>query len=302
MELIDIANILEREGRVLVDTNVLQCRTNKGGVTDIGKILGAKNYSDLKYFDLEGVIESLDSFLSFLRTGKERGITYIIPEVKTEWEDFYKLIKRKKSRFNRKKPYVTNSNREIKKNLDAIILRLQRLLKLSPKLFYKVSSGKDYSILVRILKAISNYCLKKKGTKRHYPASLYTDEKLIALAFYISLFDKERIGILTRDTDFIALIRRSFYLLCADDTENNEFFIKGLNDNPVSVYLLGASRTPQGKRERLIKIVSTSDLQLSERFSIKGVGEEENENQKRYIENLLEEVQRNLNYDHTHIA
>ncbi len=275
--------------------------------------MGAENYSDLKYFDLEGVIESLDSFLRFLGTGKDREMTYIIPEVKTEWKNLYESIKGKKRRFNRKKPYVTNSNREIKENLDAIISRLQKLLRLSPKLFYKVSSGKDYSILVRIFKAISNYCPKKKGTKRRYerksklkntqkPTSLYTDEKLIALAFYISLFDKERIGILTRDTDFIALIRRSFYLLCADDTENNEFFIKGLNDNPVSVYLLGASRTPQGKRERLIKIVSTSDLERRERFSIKGVGEEENENQKRYIEDLLKEAQRNLNYDHTHIA
>jgi hypothetical protein len=232
-----LENIFKRnKGIFLLDTSIFNLSTIK-------HLIGKNYLKELDSLLLDESVSYLDRLAPILNDYE----VYLIPEVIKELSISKRLIKNKCSFLKKSATHYKRPLKSIEKdNLDSLETfsdKFKSIFKNSKQYDFfenfEIDMG-GYNYFVEMFKLISNRLNLKSGrfvrNTSKYPDN-FTDEKLCALGNYFSISGKEPCTIITKDTDFIRILRNSQRLLSYSFFEPfNSDFIKGLRKNPLSLY------------------------------------------------------------------
>ncbi len=141
--------------------------------------------------------------------------------------------------------------------------RVFDLRQLSKKSEIRIHGG-SYEDLVNVIKTLGKILELKQDTNKFYETITKrglsdTDERIVATAYWISMFSDKQPILITRDGDFTRLFWITGRLLGAHEFEGNQHFRKSLEQNPVKVY----HKNRDGKYE--IR-VNTREMEYRDKF------------------------------------
>ncbi len=212
------------------------------------------NYDCLDCDEIQKEIESADEFYKILQHLKTRTIS----EVTEELEEKNRIIGENISFFSR---IEKGLNKRVKKRYHSQRINAKRLMEELQENTYKIfrtSKEKEwqkdkeigfdkdkYESIVDMVKLLSREMKIKLDTsyyihgthEKDMSLASDTDERLVASAYYLSMYSNKKPIILTRDIDIIELTKKIPSLIGADEfLPYNADFRQGLTWNPIKIY------------------------------------------------------------------
>lgn len=325
----DLKEILDKEGDVFIDSNIIDPRSDL-----LKRLYGVNYYSELDNSLVELIKYStnyMNYILGILRQERNKEKLFVIKEVIEEIKNLQRSIieKQKYLNISVKKLARKDKNKHIKyrksirsekhkisfEEFNRLALALNNVIRVIGSREYRKFSGdyrkkSVYNIIGDLVITVSSYILKKKnpedfdGVKRvsrlFKPENRkYTDQKLVSIAIYNSLFfPNNQSCVVSRDTDLIMLFRRGLSLIGARDINGNELFRELLVNNPIKLYL--PVNSPSNKNKAVDELLDyeccerTDNCNFLDEFRINYLDAETNKKIKNHLEYLFQRFHKYL--------
>jgi len=292
-EIINLETILNQE-IVLVDTSFFHDSSN----------LAWNTYEDNFYNHIDinlinSYIEDLNQSLSILRNPNIR----TIPQVTEEVKKLQNHIREKINDLKRKQPYsvTRHTKKGERKDYQRINKVKSKIAFLQDRVFKTINllkkseldfKDKRYKLLSEMVFLISKSirlkkdCSYREGEKLKDPYDSDTDEKLTAALFYLSIFSGTSASLLTRDTDFVSLIRVIPPIIGAYSLPqpSNKLRI-ALQTNPATIYLRRSNTY-----EKYEKMTDTLSIIYPQFPKIHKLNYQQNKEVQKKLKELWEEI------------
>jgi hypothetical protein len=267
---ISLDDILKQNPIVLADNSINDLQ----GADWYRRAYDHQTYAQLCDADLEEVIESLTFSHSLWSHPRIHSTEKVVDEVKafrdllTDKQDFLLRAEQRQGKPKRGiKRYEQNIDAHARRNQELF----SKIVHLQQRVVNQAVKSQIHTINWPIVNELEAYITRlgeALGAKKDYSVKYgvewtkrpdkRTDEQLVAIALYLSIFDQMPTGILTRDSDLKRLTAFSAYYLSHADTPNAKIIERALQRNPVRVYFLEAE-------DRAVLDMDTSliDLELA---------------------------------------
>jgi len=267
---------------------------------------------------LEDICHGFEGFLKFMVEGRRLRRLYIIEEVRKEWGVLQEAIRTKQKYLNQREKRSKNGKKENESESKELFSRLGEIvndiLKEAQHLIYR-QVGKEYSFLEKLFKAFrffhvnpgTRYYNFIKGRGTLAGDYLFTDEKLVALAYYLALFKGKRAGILTRDFGMVNLFVMGSLLIYSALSDMGARYKNLLQRTPVELYYFPKYRfdesylPPEGQKLVIRKgsfydqpIVLISTLRITHKVPTEDLLNGLSEQEKQEINEALKEFKINV--------
>ncbi len=246
----DIEEILQKHDLVYVDTSALHPNKN------VHRKAIAKNghtYTKLDDENLEGAIETVDSFLNIIDNQKVRVIPEVVGEIGSLQSFICRIMdyRKKQQRYKHLRDEVSVKDHQLRA-LEQKVYAVIRLAKISKA---KVNRH-DFNILAEVTSTITRSGrLKRDNIDKECMAYNDTDERLIAHAIYSSMFEYCNTGVITMDSDLNRILKTTTRFITSGFMgEAGKAVSARLDRMPVTLYFV--ERNAPGYTE----IISTSHL------------------------------------------
>lgn len=288
--MIKLAEILEREKSILVDTSI------KSENNDFFReIYDAKNFSELNRDALKNEISFYQKFMELLTNPKVCTIDSITDEIGT----IKKMLSNKITslapgyvHFKKKQTIIKNRNerkRELIVNLQDITYNLWRISK-QKQLKIK---DENYALLLDMVKLIERRvhlkkdCAYENGFCHHDKShESDTDERIVAALYYNKLFSVNDTCLLSCDTDFLYLLGICTKFIGSKDLlPHNSEFRDALYKNPIRLY----TKSHGGDFD-----LRYFRPDVDENFEIRNLTKSEDLEMKKEIISMMSKVQHNI--------
>jgi hypothetical protein len=212
------------------------------------------NYGCLDCDEIKKEIDCAEEFYQILQHSKTRTIS----EITKELEEKNRIIGENINFFSRIEKGI---NKRAKKRYQFQRIDAKKLMKKLQEITYEIFrtskekewqkdkeirfDRKKYDSIVEMVKLLSKEMELKLDTAyyvygKHEKDMSFesdTDEKLVAAAYYLSMYSNKKPIILTRDTDIIEIVKTTPTLIGADEfLPYNADFRQGLIWNPIQIY------------------------------------------------------------------
>lgn len=281
-----LIKILDSHEEVILDTSVHEHKSSF-----LFNNFHISNFIGLNKESLQNELFAIENFLEALKHHNSRTIPEVTREIRTYAE-----------KLGKKRSYLLNENGIIKRKHT----HKQELFKdLEEKAFecYNASREKElkirdkkYRILTAIISYLENilhlksdfsYLIDERDRDNSHDSN--TDEKIVATLFYKSIFSEKNPILVTKDRDFMNLLKIIPQIIGSDDfMPYNKLFRRQIIGNSFKLYFKNLLN------ENYSHYLNYSYINFDPEFRIRNLSNEVNQQTKKYILDLWKEFSQDL--------